>query len=147
MARQGGLGPLGKQAVQRAVQEAGRRHPPRETPADVSDPTEVPEPLAQGNPAAITQATDERDTVPDNWWTPTRGSTGDSSTRIATAGYDPGSQRLYVLFHKPFPEGTPWTYDGVTQREWNNLKRSASPGKFVNRVLNTKSYHRGLWGD
>ena len=140
--RKGGLGPQGHAAVERAVRELQRR--PEKTTAPVEDPQNFESPLEQGNPAAITQETNERDTIPDNWWVPPRGSIlPDRSTRVASAGYDKGSQRLYVLFHKPYPEGTPWTYEGVTENEWRSLKRTWSAGKFVNRILNQKDYHRG----
>lgn len=135
MARQSGLGPLGHRAVQRAVEEHGKRN------TSTSPITEGHDPIEQGNPAVTSTSTDELDTVPDNWWTPAK-----ESTRIATAGYDVDSQRLYVLFHKPFPGGTPWTYEGVPPNVWRNLKRSESPGKFVNRVLNNYNYHAGRWG-
>lgn len=131
MARKGGLGPQGHAAIQTAVEE-----------------------LNQGNPAATSTQTDERETLPDSWWTPKRGSNpklamrvyGGKSTRIAQAGYDQRSQRLYVLFHKPTPEGTTWTYEGVPPQVWRGLRNTDSPGRYVNTHLNDYNYHKGQWG-
>ena len=67
------------------------------------------------------------------------------SSRVVEAAYDKDKQRLYVKFYKPAPAGTPWTYDGVPANVWLNFKRSQSPGRFVNRVLNDFDYHRGNW--
>jgi hypothetical protein len=120
MARQGGLGPQGRSAVGRAVQELHR------APAI----TEVPE--------SNTGAPDEIETLPHDWWT-------FDSTRINEATYDSASERLYVRFVKPHGEGTPWTYENVPANVWRNLRRSQSPGRFVNRVLNNYSNHRGEW--
>jgi hypothetical protein len=64
---------------------------------------------------------------------------------VAAAGYDEPSARLYVLFHKPYPGGTPWTYEGVPPSVWRNMRRNRSAGKYVNRVLNRYNYHRGEW--
>lgn len=128
MARIGGLGPQGHAAIERAANENRR--------APVID--EAPR---RPNPAAISTADpDEAENVPGNWYT-------FDSSRIQEAAYDNGAQRLYVRFVKPVHSGgTPWTYEGVPQNVWNNLKRSQSPGKFVNRVLNDFDYHPGRWG-
>ena len=58
------------------------------------------------------------------------------SSRIAEAGYSSASHTLYVRF----VDGTPWAYYNVESRVWRNLQRSASPGRFVNRVLNNYAY-------
>jgi hypothetical protein len=146
MPRKGGLGPQGHAAVARAATTLNTR------PASVQDPEEFTSPLEAGNPAALSQQTNEAETVPSNWWIPPRGSRpavalerfgGPSkSTRINEAGYDPGSQRLYVRFQQG---QVPWTYEGVPPTVWRNFRRSTSPGKFVNRVLNNYDYHRGEW--
>lgn len=127
MARKSGLGPQGRTAVERAFREAS---------------APVTTDIAQGNPAVTSTAGDERQTLPapEDWWTPAK-----PSSRVAQAGYDPGSERLYVLFHKPFPGGTPWTYEGVSPGEWANFRRAPSPGRYVNDVLNGKNYHPGAW--
>jgi hypothetical protein len=60
------------------------------------------------------------------------------SSRIAEAGYSSRSGTLYVRF----VDGTPWEYRNVEPNEWRNLRRSASPGRYVNRVLNNHDYGR-----
>ena len=128
MAEQRGLGPLGRSAIRAAAQELSA--------APVANPQDE-----QVNPANIVVAEPlpEAETMPQNWKQM-------DSSRIASAGYDPDSQRLYVLFHKPYPGGTTWTYHGVPSNVWRNLQRSQSPGKFVNRVLNHYRYNPGHWG-
>lgn len=61
------------------------------------------------------------------------------SSRVALGGYSAQSGRLYVTFQ----DGTPWVYEGVERSEWRNFRRSASPGRYINRVLNNKNYYRG----
>lgn len=68
------------------------------------------------------------------------------SSRVAEGAYDRESETLYVRFVKPVPIGTPWVYEGVPENVWRNFRRSASPGRFVNRVLNNYDYHRGSFG-
>lgn len=62
-----------------------------------------------------------------------------SSSRVNSARYDPGLEQVHVVFK----DGTPWVYDGVPQTVWRSFRRSASPGKFINRVLNGYPYYRG----
>lgn len=61
------------------------------------------------------------------------------SSRVAEAGYSSGTKTLYVRF----VDGTPWNYFGVERNEWRNFRRSASPGRYINRVLNSHDYGRG----
>lgn len=129
MVRQGGLGPKGRAVVRQAAAQLSAI----ESRAEVSMPTETP-----GNPSVITQgAPDEAETIPppESWY-------DFDSSRVSAAAYDSTSQRLYVHFVKPTPEGTPWLYEGVPENVWRNMRRSQSPGKFVNRVLNGFDYHR-----
>lgn len=58
------------------------------------------------------------------------------SSRVAQAGYSSKSHTLYVKF----VDGTPWAYYGVEPNVWRNFRRSASPGRYINRVLNNYSY-------
>lgn len=60
------------------------------------------------------------------------------SSRVAEAGYSSDSKTLYVRF----VDGTPWVYYHVEPNEWRNFRRSSSPGRFINRVLNSHSYNR-----
>lgn len=125
---QRGLGPQGRQAIRTAAQTLST--------ASVTDPNDE---LVNPANVVVNEPLPEADTMPDNW-------VQFNSSRVASAGYDPGSQRLYVLFHKPFPGGTTWTYHGVPPNAWRNMKRSASAGRFVNRVLNNYRYNPGHWG-
>lgn len=129
MAPRGGLGPLGHAAIQRAFEYDQQRH----GAAHVTPPSQL------GNPAVTsTELADEAETIPaDERWV-----AFPESSRVVEAGYDPPSQRLYVRFVKPVPEGTPWVYEGVPANVWTNFRRSQSQGRFVNRVLNQYNYHR-----
>lgn len=128
MARRGGLGPLGHAAIERAAAID------RERPAPVISER----PAIGRNPSALdTRSPGEATEEPPVDWSPF------DSSRVVEAGYDKDTQRLYVRFVKPIPRGTPWVYEGVPSNVWRNMKRSASAGKFVNRVLNDYDYHRG----
>lgn len=70
--------------------------------------------------------------------TPTEWRAVDSS-RVRDARYDTTLHQLHVHFK----DGTPWVYREVPQNVWNNFKRSSSPGRFINRVLNEYPYHKG----
>lgn len=59
--------------------------------------------------------------------------------RTLAAGYDKSTETLRVRFR----DGTPWEYYDVSDREWRNFKRVRSPGRYINRVLNSHPYSRG----
>jgi hypothetical protein len=59
--------------------------------------------------------------------------------RTLAAGYDSKGRVLRVRFR----DGTPWEYFDVPPNIWQNFKRSKSPGRFINRVLNNYEYSRG----
>ena len=61
------------------------------------------------------------------------------SSRVNEGRYDGGLEQIHVIFR----DGTPWTYNGVPRNVWKNFRRSASPGKYINRVLNGYPYWRG----
>lgn len=61
------------------------------------------------------------------------------SSRVSEGRYDAGLEQVHVIFD----DGTPWTYNGVPRNLWKNFRRSASPGKYINRVLNAYPYWRG----
>jgi hypothetical protein len=63
------------------------------------------------------------------------------SSRVMEGGYSSRTKTLYVRF----VDGTPWNYFGVEQNEWRNFRRSVSPGRYINRVLNAKDYGRGAF--
>lgn len=58
--------------------------------------------------------------------------------RTVAAGYDHQTDTLRVEFR----EGAVYDYFDVTTAEWHRFRRSASPGKFINRVLDDKEYVR-----
>lgn len=58
--------------------------------------------------------------------------------RTVAMGYDYGTDTLRVQFR----EGAVYDYFDVTTAEWWRLKRSASPGRFINRVLPGHEYTR-----
>lgn len=62
-----------------------------------------------------------------------------SSSRVTEARYDSGLQQVQVIFR----DGTPWVYDGVPENIWRNFRRSSSPGRYINRVLNGFSHYHG----
>jgi hypothetical protein len=55
------------------------------------------------------------------------------------AGYNANERTLRVVFR----DGTPWEYFGVEPVVAQRFKRSASPGKFINRILNQYPYAHG----
>lgn len=58
--------------------------------------------------------------------------------RTVAMGYDHATDVLRVVFR----EGAVYDYFGVSTQEWWRMKRTASPGKFINRVLATHEYTR-----
>lgn len=61
-----------------------------------------------------------------------------SRPRTLAAGYDYGSDTLRVVFR----EGAVYDYFDVSTAEWWRFQRSASPGRFINRVLADREYTR-----
>lgn len=61
------------------------------------------------------------------------------SSRVLQARYDRGLSQIHVIFK----DGTPWVYDNVPENIWRNFRRTTSPGKYINRVLNAFPYWRG----
>lgn len=60
-----------------------------------------------------------------------------NSSRVQDARWDGGLKRLDVHFK----DGTPWTYEVGQYEVYRRFIRSASPGRFINRVLNNYPYH------
>jgi hypothetical protein len=58
--------------------------------------------------------------------------------RTTAMGYDYKTDTLRVQFR----EGAVYDYFDVSTAEWWRMRRSASPGKFINRVLPGKEYTR-----
>ena len=57
----------------------------------------------------------------------------------ARARYDSGARQVQVEFSN---NGAPYVYEEVPQNIWRNFRRSASPGKYINRTLNAFPYYR-----
>lgn len=60
--------------------------------------------------------------------------------RTLAAGYDERSQALRIKFR----EGEYYTYYNVPPSVWWKFQRAASPGRYINAVLNSYPYSRGL---
>lgn len=59
--------------------------------------------------------------------------------RTTAAGYDRTTQTLRVQF---FTDGATYDYFDVPPAVARSFRRTPSPGKFINRVLNNYEYHR-----
>lgn len=64
------------------------------------------------------------------------------SSRCSEAAYNPKTDQLFLRFVRPVPGQVEYVYEDVSSQEWARFKRSASPGAFVNRVLNNHPYYR-----
>ncbi len=58
--------------------------------------------------------------------------------RTRSVGYSLEERQLRIVFR----DGATYSYDGVSPQEFERLRRTASTGKFLNRVLSQKSYRR-----
>jgi hypothetical protein len=56
------------------------------------------------------------------------------------ARYDYGIRAIFVQF----PSGVYWIYESVPLAVWYRFLKSASKGKFINRVLNSYPYREAL---
>lgn len=65
------------------------------------------------------------------------------SSRVAKARYDSGARQVQVVFSN---NGAPYVYEEVPSNIWRNFRRSASPGRFINRTLNNFPYYRNPVG-
>lgn len=61
------------------------------------------------------------------------------SSRVARARYDSGARQIQVEFRN---NGAPYVYEEVPPNIWRNMRRSASPGRYINRTLNNFPYYR-----
>jgi hypothetical protein len=62
--------------------------------------------------------------------------------RTLQARYSRNIRELQVIFR----DGTPWTYFDVPPNIWQRFKRTESPGRYINAVLNGYDYSRCGWG-
>lgn len=71
--------------------------------------------------------------------------------RTLAAGWDSDSKTLFVRFRGPktgpgqYDDGVGYEYYGVDRAEWREVRDGPSPGKFINRVLNGKTYTPASW--
>lgn len=82
--------------------------------------------------------TTEKDEEGFSWIIPTP-SINPPRPRTLLAGYNANLRDLRVQFR----DGTPWVYHAVEPQIWERFRRTASPGRFINRVLNYYPYERG----
>ena len=61
--------------------------------------------------------------------------------RTQTVGYNITERRIRCVFR----DGTKWQYSEVTPQVWERVRRTASTGKFINRVLNKLPYGADHW--
>lgn len=61
--------------------------------------------------------------------------------RTLAAGYDKQTETLRIRFR----DGPVYAYNEVTPREWAAFRRTVSPGRYINRVLNVKPYYQESW--
>ena len=62
-----------------------------------------------------------------------------NSSRVQRARYDSAARQVQVVFSN---NEAPYVYEEVPQNIWRNFRRSASPGKYINRTLNAFPYYR-----
>jgi hypothetical protein len=71
--------------------------------------------------------------------------------RTLAAGYDYQSQTLFVRFRGPkvgpssFADGVGYEYYNVSPQEWAAFQSTASPGRYIDSVLNAKPYTPATW--
>jgi hypothetical protein len=107
--------------------------PLREKPeASMTPPQTVDSPVDSD---AVTTTASGDDLDDSQWWV-------FDSSRVAEAAYDRKNDNLYVRFMRPQVGSVEYVYEGVPANVWRNFRRSQSPGKFINRVLNDYDYHR-----
>lgn len=139
MARARGLGSFGRQRIAEGLTD---------TDIDQSNtPAAQPSPRTEEDAAASTyrragiSAPDPEGYV---WIDP-------SATQwpLAVKGNPPGPRTQKVAYsltdHRVrmvFRDGATYAYEDVSPQEWERIRRTASTGKFVNRVLNSHPYSR-----
>lgn len=95
---------------------------------------------AQGMHQLVAYSANQRKPFPEI--DPTR-TTNPTRPRTIQAGYDKKPSEATGVLRVRFRDGTPWEYYGVEPQVWQRFRRSASPGKFINRVLNSYPYGPG----
>lgn len=63
--------------------------------------------------------------------------------RTTAARYSKKLQRIEVQWRDG---GVPYHYDNVHPNTWRGFKRTDSPGRYINRILNGHDYGPGGWG-
>lgn len=67
-------------------------------------------------------------------WPNVKGNPPGPRTRLA--GYSLYEKRIRMVFR----DGATYVYDNVSPQEWERVRRTASTGKFINRVLDRHPY-------
>lgn len=80
----------------------------------------------------------------DYYW-PTR-SINPPRPRTLQARYSRQYQCLEVVFRDQKSNSGRWHYSQVPEAIWMQFKRTESPGRYINRVLNEFPYGEGGWG-
>lgn len=71
---------------------------------------------------------------------PTKGTTPmPKGHRTESAAYDRVNQLLFITFRGGVDT---YVYENVTQAEWSRFRRAASPGRYIDRVLNLHNYYK-----
>lgn len=146
-----GLGDFGKSRFeeeirnprpQRANDELFRRTGPYQS----NDPVEVRE---KGPAQAKADQGYRRHAVtppdPDGYvWILPSATSNPPRPRTKVIGYNLQERRVRTIFREgsPASPNATWAYENVSPQEWERLRRVASTGKYINRVLNSHPYGR-----
>lgn len=128
-----------------------RRVPPPPSPASPPEPPKPVSPPAAGAPLVRGHRRTDL-TEPDDdgfvWMVPSptawpnvkpNGMGGNPpGPRTQMIGYNLEQRKIRTVFR----DGTPWQYSNVSPDEWERIRRTASTGRFINRVLNSHPYGR-----
>ena len=61
--------------------------------------------------------------------------------RTQRIGYNLAEKRVRTVFR----DGTKWVYYDVSAQEWERIRRTASTGRFIGRVLDHHNYGPDSW--
>jgi hypothetical protein len=61
--------------------------------------------------------------------------------RTQRIGYSLAERRIRTIFR----DGTKWAYEDVSPQEWERVRRTASTGRFIGRVLDHHPYGPDNW--
>lgn len=95
----------------------------------------TPQPMPRTAPGEAVVLADRVPYVPYTYY-PTKTS-NPADPRTAAAGYDEVTHTLHVAWGD---NGVSYNYYDVPPNIWKNFQRAPSPGKYINRVLNSYRY-------